>query len=38
MEGLSKKEKGLINMDNSVVIVGVRGVWGEMVMEKVKNR
>ena len=25
VEGLSKKEKGLINMDSSVVIAGVRG-------------
>ena len=28
MKGLSKKEKGLMDMDNSVVIVECRG-WGE---------
>ena len=25
-EGLSKKEKGLMDVDNSVVIAGVRGI------------
>ena len=35
MEGLSKKEKGLMDMDNSVVIAGGRGVKRDkMVMEK----
>ena len=29
MEGLSKKEKGLMDMDNSVVIAGGRGVKGD---------
>ena len=29
MEGLSKKEKGLMDMDNSVVIVGEKGVYGD---------
>ena len=28
VEGLSKKEKGLIGMDNSVVIAGGRGYKG----------
>ena len=28
MEGLSKKEKGLMDMDNSVVIVGAKVVGG----------
>ena len=28
MEGLSKMEKGLMNMDNNVVIVGGEGVRG----------
>ena len=28
VEGLSKKEKGLVNMDNSVVIAGERGFKG----------
>ena len=28
MEGWSKKEKGLMTMDNSVVIVGVGGIRG----------
>ena len=27
MKGLSKKEKGLMDMDNSVVIAGGRGVY-----------
>ena len=26
VEGLSKKEKGLMDVDNSVVIAGVRGI------------
>ena len=28
VEGLSKKEKGLMNMDNSVVVAGGKGVNG----------
>ena len=28
MEGLSKKEKGLMGMDNSMVITGERGIKG----------
>ena len=28
MEGLSKKEKALMDMDNSVVIAGGRGIRG----------
>ena len=28
MEGLSKKEKGLMNMDNNVMIAGGRGIGG----------
>ena len=28
MEGLSKKEKGLMGMDNSMVIMGERGIKG----------
>ena len=29
MEGLSKKEKGLMDVDNSVVMAGRRGVEGD---------
>ena len=29
MEGLSKKEKGLMDMDNSVVIAGETGIYGD---------
>ena len=31
VEGLSKKEKGLMDMDNSVVIVGGRGCKGTKI-------
>ena len=35
VEGLSKKEKGLMNMDNSLVIAGGEGyTGGKMVMKK----
>ena len=41
MEGLSKKEKGLMDMDNSVVMAGGRGHKGikwQWEKKKVKNK
>ena len=37
MEGLSKKEKGLIDMDNNVVIAGDRGVLKNTIKIKLKK-
>ena len=37
MEGLSKKEKGLMDMDNSVVIVGVGGRRIKKINGNIKN-
>ena len=36
MEGSSKKEKGLMDMDNSVVIEGWHVQGGQIVMEKIQ--
>ena len=39
VDGLYKKEKGLMDMDNSVGIAGRRGVYGDqMIMGKKYNQ